>query len=56
MDLTDLLHQIAPKLPMLHEEDQAIVAPLIEHMHAGVIRPVSEIERSTVIRLSGGAQ
>ena len=56
MDLTDLLHQIIPKLPTLHEDDHAIVAPLIEHMHAGVIRPVSEIERSAVIRLSGGAQ
>jgi hypothetical protein len=56
MDLTDLLHNLTPKLPTLAEGDRAIVAPLIDHMHAGVIRPVTDDERSLLIRLGGGAQ
>jgi hypothetical protein len=52
MDLTAHLHRIAPKLPSLPECDRAIVAPLIEHMHAGVVRTVTDKERSTIIRLS----
>lgn len=56
MDLTELLHRVAAKLPSLQEDDRAIVAPLIEHMHAGVIRPVTDDERSVLVRLGGGAQ
>jgi hypothetical protein len=56
MDLTELLDRIIPKLPELHEDDHKIVAPLIEHMDAGVIRTVTDDERSALIRLSGGAQ
>jgi hypothetical protein len=56
MDLTDMLKKIVPNLSSLRDDDRAIVAPVIEHMHAGVIRPVSEIERSAIMRLSGGMQ
>ena len=56
MDLTDLLHRIIPKLPSLQNDDHAVVAPLIAHMHAGVVRPVSDDERNAIIRLSEGAQ
>jgi hypothetical protein len=55
MDLTEILDKLAPKLPSLAEADRVIVAPLIDHMHAGVIRPVTDEERSVLIRLGGGA-
>lgn len=53
MDLTQMLDRIVPKLADLVKDDRAIVQPLIEHMHAGVIRPVTDDERETIIRLSG---
>ncbi|MFM0058512.1 hypothetical protein PQR64_23100 [Paraburkholderia phytofirmans] len=56
MDLTEILDELAPKLPSLAEEDRVIVAPLVDHMRAGVIRPVTEEERLVLIRLGGGAQ
>jgi hypothetical protein len=56
MDLTELLHRLAPKLPTLAEEDRAVVAPLIDHMHAGVIRPVTDGERALLIQLGGDTQ
>lgn len=56
MDLTEILNKLAPTLPSLAEDDRVIVAPLIDHMHAGVIRPVTDDERSVLIRLGGGAQ
>jgi hypothetical protein len=56
MDLTDLLHSLAPRLASLTEDDRAIVEPLLEHMHAGVIRPISDDERPLLVRLIGGAQ
>lgn len=56
MDLTQMLDRIVPKLATLVENDRAIVQPVIEHMHAGVIRPVTDDERDAIIRLSGGTQ
>jgi len=56
MDLTHMLERIVPKLAELVEKDRATVQPLIDHMHAGVIRPVTDDERAAIIRLSGGVQ
>ncbi len=56
MDLTHMLEQIVPKLAELVEEDRATVRPLIDHMHAGVIRPVTDEERAAILRLSGASQ
>ncbi|MDQ7982252.1 hypothetical protein QYH69_34065 [Paraburkholderia sp. SARCC-3016] len=56
MDLTELLHKLAPKLPTLAEADRAKIAPHIDHMHAGVIRPVTDDERLLIAQLSGDAQ
>jgi hypothetical protein len=56
MDLTAMLEKIEPKLPSLRAKERAILQPLVDHMHAGVIRPVTDDERSMLIRLSGGAQ
>ena len=56
MDLTKMLDKITSKLATLVEQDRAIVQPLIEHMHAGVIRAVTDEERQAIIRLSGGVE
>lgn len=56
MDLTTMLEKIEPKLSSLRGKERAIIQPLIEHMHAGVIRSVTEGERNAIIRLSGGDQ
>lgn len=56
MDLTAMLEKIEPKLPSLRAKERLFLQPLIDHMHAGVIRPVSDDERAVIIRLSGGEQ
>jgi len=56
MDLTAMLEKIEPKIPSLRAKERAVLQSLIDHMHAGVIRPVTDDERDTIIRLSGGSQ
>ncbi|MFM0226162.1 hypothetical protein [Paraburkholderia dipogonis] len=56
MDLSEILDKLAPKLLSLAEADRVIVTPLVDHMHAGVVRPVTDEERLVLIRLGGGAQ
>ena len=56
MDLTAMLEKIEPKIPSLRAKERVVLQSLIDHMHAGVIRPVTDDERDTIIRLSGGSQ
>ncbi|AJG18775.1 hypothetical protein [Cupriavidus basilensis] len=51
MTNSQILMAIAPKIEELAAEDQAVVRPLLEYMIAGQVRPLSDDERITIVRV-----
>jgi hypothetical protein len=54
MDLSEALKTILSKESQMGSVAREIIQPVVDHMDAGVIRPVTDVERRAIMNLING--